>query len=100
MTEYEEFAQFKLPPHSLEAEQSVLGGLMIDAHLLDEVSETLSGEDFFRPAHRIIYRAILKVRRLGDGVDLLTVAEAIPDLHEVGGAGYLAEIAANTPSTT
>ncbi|MBQ0795764.1 replicative DNA helicase, partial [Zhongshania sp.] len=47
-----------------------------------------------------IYRAILKVRRLGDGVDLLTVAEAIPDLHEVGGAGYLAEIAANTPSTT
>jgi replicative DNA helicase len=87
-----------LPPHSQQAEQSVLGGLMIDAKLIDEVSDLIQVSDFFAPKHRIIYEAIHRVYASGDGIDIVTVCEAIPDLSEVGGIGYVAEIAMNTPS--
>lgn len=89
-----------LPPHSQQAEQAVLGGLMIDAKLIDEVSELIQSSDFFAPKHRIIYEAIHKVYASGDGIDLVTVCEAIPDLNEIGGIAYVAEIAMNTPSAT
>ena len=89
-----------LPPHSQQAEQAVLGGLMIDSRLIDEVSELIQTSDFFAPKHRIIYEAIHKVYSAGDGVDLVTVCESIPDLDEIGGIAYVAEIAMNTPSAT
>lgn len=89
-----------LPPHSQQAEQAVLGGLMIDSRLIDEVSEIIQVSDFFAPKHRIIYQAIHKVYESGDGIDLVTVCGAIADLSEVGGIAYIAEIATNTPSAT
>jgi replicative DNA helicase len=86
-----------LPPHSQQAEQAVLGGLMIDSRLIDEVSEIIQTSDFFAPKHRIIYEAIHKVYASGDGIDLVTVCEAISDLDDIGGIAYVAEIAMNTP---
>lgn len=89
----------KLPPHSLEAEQSVLGGLLMRGQHYEDISDILSGGDFFQPRHRQIFTAIAKVHSLGDGIDIVTVAEALPDVEQIGGIGYLMELANGTPST-
>lgn len=98
MNNYEDYEDIKQPPHSIAAEQSVLGGLMIDARLFDDVCEILEPSDFFTPRHRIIYDAMIRVNEDGDGVDIVTVCEAIPNLSEIGGMSYIAEIATQTPS--
>ncbi|BDM65811.1 replicative DNA helicase [Shewanella sp. NFH-SH190041] len=91
----------KLPPHSLEAEQSVLGGLMLDAEAWDKVSEAVVKEDFYSRSHRMIFASMQKLVEAGQPIDLVTVSEQLElssELEDAGGFAYLGEIAKNTPS--
>ncbi|MBC7325232.1 MAG: replicative DNA helicase [Moorella sp. (in: Bacteria)] len=91
----------KIPPQSLEAEQSVLGAMMLDREALLTVLEILRVEDFYREAHRLIYRAILDLNERGEAVDLLTVTEELRrqgKLEVVGGAAYLTSLTGDVPS--
>ena len=91
----------KLPPHSIEAEQSVLGGLMLDTEAWDKVAEAVVKDDFYSRSHKIIFAAMHKLVESGQPIDLITVSEQLElqnELDDVGGFGYLGEIAKNTPS--
>ena len=91
----------KLPPHSIEAEQSVLGGLMLDNDAADRIGDVIGPEDFYADAHRLIYAAI--IRLIGDGrpADVVTVSEALDStqkLDYVGGLDYLGALVQNVPT--
>ena len=91
----------KVPPHSIESEQSVIGGLMLDNKSWDRVAEAVVAQDFYSHNHRKIFEVIGKLAEDGSPVDLITVTEALEqlgELEEVGGFAYLGEIAKNTPS--
>jgi len=93
--------QLRIPPHSLEAEQAVLGGLMLEDSAWDKATEYVSGPDFYRKDHRLIFEAIGAVSGAGKPRDALTVAEALTDMgqiNEIGGLAYLGELVKNTPS--
>jgi len=93
--------QIKLPPHSVEAEQSVLGGLLLEAGALDKIIDLISDADFYRQEHRLIYRQIVRLSELAKPVDVITVAEALEisgELEKVGGLPYLGGLAQNVPS--
>ncbi|PQA47952.1 replicative DNA helicase [Amnimonas aquatica] len=96
-------AALKLPPHSLEAEQAVLGGLMLDEQSWDRVSDRVVEADFYRRDHRLIFQAISLLAAEGSPRDALTVAETLTRLGELetaGGMAYLGELVRNTPSAT
>ncbi|MGP1953191.1 MAG: replicative DNA helicase [Arsenophonus sp. ET-KM2-MAG3] len=91
----------KMPPHSLEAEQSVLGGLMLDNERWDHVSERVTNGDFFSRPHRTIFSKMQTLFERGRPIDLITLSESLEqqgELDSVGGFAYLAELAKNTPS--
>jgi len=91
----------KLPPHSIDAEQSVLGGLLIDNAAFDRVGDVLTDSDFYRDDHRRIFRQISRLIERGKPADVVTVDEAIKaseDKDKTGGITYLAALAGNTPS--
>ena len=91
----------KLPPHSLEAEQSVLGGLMIDNERWDNVSERVTEGDFYSRPHRTIFAQMQRLLEQNKPIDLITLSEALEqtsELENVGGFAYLAELSKNTPS--
>jgi replicative DNA helicase len=95
-----EVALLRVPPHSIEAEQSVLGGLLLDNAAFDKIADLVSESDFYRDEHRRIYRQIRKLLERGKPVDVVTVAESIDTAGEsgdTGGLAYLGELAANTP---
>jgi len=94
-------AALKLPPHSIEAEQSLIGGLLIDNHAWDRIGDVVRETDFYRDDHRRIFRHIGKLIQQGRPADVVTVYESIELSNEVdqtGGLGYLGEIANATPS--
>ncbi|WP_027351464.1 replicative DNA helicase [Halotalea alkalilenta] len=99
----QETAALKVPPHSVEAEQSVLGGLMLDNSAWDLVSERLISDDFYRFEHRCIFNAVKQLLEESRAVDVVTLSEALElrdQLDQVGGLAYLAELARNTPSAS
>ncbi|WNO59966.1 replicative DNA helicase [Rheinheimera sp. MMS21-TC3] len=94
-------AAVKMPPHSIEAEQSVLGGLMLDNEAWDRVVEKVVEQDFYLRAHRFIFNAMWHLAESNQPIDIITVSEALEANHkleDVGGFAYLGEIAKNTPS--
>lgn len=93
----------KIPPHSIEAEQAVLGGAFLDKEAWDKVVERVREEDFYRKDHRIIFRAISQLSENGDPYDIVTVAEWLENHHlldDAGGMRNLAALAENTPSAS
>lgn len=91
----------KLPPHSVEAEQSVLGGILLDTSAWDKVSDLLSQEDFYRGEHRLIWQHINKLNDQARPVDVITLAESLEsngELEKAGGLSYLGSLAQNVPS--
>ena len=91
----------KVPPHSIEAEQSVLGGLMLDNERWDDVAERVVSEDFYTRPHRHIFTEMHRLQEMGKPIDLITLAESLElqgQLDSVGGFAYLAELSKNTPS--
>ncbi|MDN3679063.1 replicative DNA helicase [Vibrio tapetis] len=91
----------KVPPHSLEAEQSVIGGLLLDNERWDSVSEKVLAKDFYSRPHRIIFEAARTLLEDNHPLDLITLSEFLElreQLDDVGGFAYLADLAKNTPS--
>jgi len=96
-----QLVSLRVPPHSIEAEQSVLGGLLLDNSAWDRIGDVLSLDDFYRDDHRRIYRHIAKLVEHGKPADVVTVAESIEsseDKDKTGGLAYLGTLAQNTPS--
>ena len=91
----------KVPPHSLEAEQAVLGGLMLDNTAWDQIADLASEDDFYRHDHRLIFRAISRLAEQNKPLDVITLSEWLEshnELDNVGGLAYLGSLAKNTPS--
>jgi replicative DNA helicase len=90
-----------LPPFSTEAEQSVLGGLLLDNEAYDRIAEKVSEGDFYTSDHAIIFRAISKILQKNQPADILTTCEeleGLKQLDKVGGMGYIGELVQNTPT--
>jgi len=91
----------RVPPHSIEAEQSVIGAMLIDPNAVDLILEKVQTVHFYNRNHRDIYSAIKDLASKNSNIDLITVSEALEvsgELEGVGGFGYLGELAKNTPS--
>jgi len=99
----DDLAKIKVPPHSMEAEQSVLGGLMLDNNAWDTVSEVVLEDNFYRQEHRQIFRTMQKLVNDGNPLDVVTLSEELDrtaELESAGGLDYLIELAKNTPSAS
>ncbi len=95
--------QLKTPPHSREAEQSLLGGLLLDAQSMDQIASSVTPNDFYLPEHRLIFEAMMKVHERNRPVDVLTISEQLDVMdatEQVGGLGYLSELAAAASSAS
>ena len=91
----------KLPPQSIEAEESVLGAVLLDRDAIDKAFELLKAEDFYRPANRKVYEAVGEVSGRNEPVDLVTITEALKkknELEAVGGTAFIAGLADRVPS--
>lgn len=92
----------KMPPQSIEAEQSVLGSLMLDSKRFDDISDILFSHDFYTHAHKMIFDIIQQLEELGESVDIITVQEQLSregNLENIGGVSYLDKLIRSTPST-
>ena len=91
----------RLPPHSVEAEQAVLGGLLLSNQSWDRIGDVISESDFYRADHRVLWRVITKLVEENKPADVLTVVEALKisgDLQDVGGLSYIHQLSTSTPS--
>jgi replicative DNA helicase len=91
----------RLPPQSVEAEQSVLGSILIDRDAIIEVADFLRAEDFYRQAHGRIYAAMVDLSERREPIDVVTVAESLErtgDLESIGGRAYLGTLSNQTPT--
>jgi len=98
-----QISALKVPPHSIEAEQSILGGLLIDNKAIDRIAGQVSASDFYRNDHRIIFSHISKLIDNNDPADIVTVAESLEqnaELTKVGGVAYLGLVTENTPTAS
>ena len=96
-------AGVKIPPHSIEAEQAVLGGLLLHSAAYWEIADAITEKDFYRHDHRLIWRAIAELMEDGGAVDVLTASRALEHMgHATRGldTAYLAELAENTPGVS
>jgi len=94
-------AQLRIPPHSLEAESSVLGGLLLDNSAWDRVGDLLSDSDFYRYEHRLVYTAVSTLVNANRAADVITVFENLQSqgkAEEIGGLAYLNSLAQYVPS--
>ncbi len=92
----------KIPPNSLEAEQSVLGAMLLDKEAISTSTELISGEDFYREAHKEIYEAIIEIFNKNEPVDLITITEKLKQrntIEAIGGVTYLVNLQNVVPST-
>ena len=102
MSDDTEFDALKLPPHSLEAEQSVVGALLLDNEVEGRISDLLGEGDFYSDAHRVIYQAAMRLMAEGKAADAVTVAELLAStqkLDYVGGLAYIGALVQNVPTT-
>ena len=92
----------RIPPQAIEAEQSVIGSLMINELAVEDVIEILNAQDFYRHDHKIIFSEVLRMFQSGEAVDVVTVSESLTksgQLEDCGGLSYLGSLAKNTPNT-
>ena len=93
--------QLRVPPQSVEAEQAVLGGLMLDPNAYDRIADQLNDNDFYRRDHQLIYRAIAELAQKSKPFDAVTLGEWFESMglsEQVAGGAYLIELASTTPS--
>jgi replicative DNA helicase len=91
----------KVPPHSIEGEQAVLGGLLLSSRAFDQVADIVTEPDFYREDHRLIFRAISELNNRGRPCDAVTVTEWFESrglVDQIDGGGYISQLASNTPS--
>jgi len=97
----EQLESLKLPPHSIEAEQSVIGGLLLENEALDKIADILRADDFYQHDHKTIFQHISKLIEHNRPADIVTVAESLEstaELSSIGGIAYLGALAQNTPT--
>ncbi|MDO7565882.1 MAG: AAA family ATPase, partial [OM182 bacterium] len=97
-----QLASLKVPPHSIEAEQAVLGGLMLDNTEWDNLADVLMPEDFYRAEHQMIFAVMSKQSETNKPIDVVTLLEALNSLDQleaVGGIDYLSELSGNARGT-
>ena len=100
---YDAPVRLKVPPHSIEAEQSFLGGLMLDENAWLKAADKVAAADFYRPAHRIIFNVMADLSNANQPLDVVTLSEALSSrglLDKAGGNAYLAEIVECTPGAS
>lgn len=93
----------KIPPHSIESEQSVLGSILLDKDVIVTVSEIITPQDFYQKSHEVIYTAMLKLYNESKPIDLVTVSSELKEQgfsEDIGGISYLSEILSIVPTTT
>jgi len=94
-------SDLKVPPHSIEAEQSVLGGLLLDNESWDKIADIITDKDFYRHDHALIFRAILELTEKEQPYDAITVSEWLTshnELDNIGGMGFIYTLANDTPT--
>lgn len=99
----DDVSPLKVPPHSIEAERSVLGGLMLDDNAWDTISSTVAADDFYRSDHRIIFRCMGDLVERNKPLDIITISESLEDIGElenVGGLAYISDLASSTPTAS
>lgn len=92
----------RVPPNNLEAEQSVIGAMLLDKGAISTASEIVQGEDFYRDAHRLIYEAIMELYDKDEPVDLVTIVDCLRGkgiLENVGGITYISNLVSSVPTT-
>ena len=93
----------RIPPHSVEAEQSVLGSILLDKEAMISVSETLVPEDFYKEAHKVIYESMLKLYNSQSEIDLITLTDELRDqgyLDDIGGIANITSLSTVVPTTS
>ena len=93
----------RIPPHSVESEQSILGSILLDKDAIITVSETIRPSDFYKEAHKIIYECMLKLSNKNEPIDLITLTEELKKqghLDEVGGISYITSLSTIVPTTS
>ena len=98
----EEVQNMRIPPHSIEAEQSVLGSMIMDHDAVIVASEILRASDFYRPDHAQIFAAIMELYTSGNPIDLITIQDKLVQhgvLEQIGGLSYLADLASSVPTS-
>ncbi len=93
--------QYKIPPQNIEAEQSILGGILLENSAINSALEILSKNDFYSEAHRRIFSVIVELSERNEPVDIITISNALKDknmLDSVGGSAYIASLVDNVPS--
>lgn len=98
----EEVQNMRIPPHSIEAEQSVLGSMIMDHDAVIVASEILRASDFYRPDHAQIFAAIMELYTSGNPIDLITIQDKLVQhgvLEQVGGISYIADLANSVPTS-
>ena len=96
-----QIAQLRVPPHSIEGESSVLGGLLLDNSAWDRAADLVTASDFYRYEHRLIFQAMGDLVQGSKPADVITVYERLQSLgkaQECGGIGYLNSLAQSVPS--
>ena len=96
------YSPYKVPPHNMEAEQAIVGGILINNDALNQIVDILSGEDFYREAHALIYEGMLTLYNRDDPVDVITLSQVLKEkgaLDKVGGTEYLASLADATATS-
>ena len=91
----------KLPPQNMEAEQSILGGILIENEAVNKVMEILDGDDFYRDAHRKIFNALIALSERDEPADLITLTNELRktnQLDSVGGASYVVSLIDSVPT--
>ncbi|MCS4295325.1 MAG: replicative DNA helicase [Comamonas sp.] len=103
ITPDKQVAQLRIPPHSIESESSVLGGLLLDNNAWDRVGDVLAEDNFYRHEHKLIFAAMASMINAGKPADVITVYEHLQSIgkaEEVGGLAYLNQLAQYVPSAT
>jgi len=96
------YSPYKVPPHNMEAEQAIVGGILINNDALNQIVDILSGEDFYKEAHALIYEGMLTLYNRDDPVDVITLSQVLKEkvaLDKVGGTEYLASLADATATS-
>ena len=93
----------RIPPHSVESEQSILGSILLDKEAIITVLETIKPEDFYKEAHKVIYECMVKLNNKSEPIDLITLTEELKkqnQLEDVGGVSYITSLSTIVPTTS
>lgn len=93
----------RIPPHSVESEQSILGSILLDKDAIITVTETIKPDDFYKEAHKIIYECMITLSNKGEPIDLITLTEELRKqghLNDIGGISYITSLSTIVPPTS